>query len=41
MVLKYWMRKKSQYTDEAGIPMLVSRYMKITVSPEKRDLWDT
>ena len=31
MVLKYWMRKKSQYMDEAGIPMLVSRYIKITV----------
>ena len=38
MVLKYWMRKQSQYMDEAGIPMLVSRYMKTIVSPEKRDL---
>ena len=31
MVLKYWMRKKYQYMDEVGIPMLISRYIKITV----------
>ena len=27
--------------DEAGIPMLVSRYINITVRPKKRDLYDT
>ena len=29
--------EESQYMDEAGIPMLVSRYIKIAVRPEKRD----
>ena len=30
--------ESSDNLDEAGIPMLVSRYIKITVRPEKRDL---
>ena len=30
--------ESSDHLDEAGIPMLVSRYIKITVRPEKRDL---
>ena len=30
--------ESSDHTDEAGIPMLVSRYMKITVMPKKRVL---
>ena len=30
--------ESSDNLDEVGIPMLVSRYIKITVRPEKRDL---
>ena len=30
--------ESSDHLDEAGIPMLVSKYIKITVRPEKRDL---
>ena len=30
--------ESSDNMDEVGIPMLVSRYIKITVRPEKRDL---
>ena len=30
--------ESSDHTDEAGIPMLVSRYLKITVRPKKRVL---
>ena len=30
--------ESSDHTDEASIPMLVSRYMKITMRPKKRVL---
>ena len=30
--------ESSDHLDEVGIPMLVSRYIKITMRPEKRDL---
>ena len=30
--------ESSDHMDEAGIPMLVSRYIKITVRPKKRVL---